>query len=221
MNIIVISLEKAPERRNKIKEQLNNLGLEAIIMDAVDGSLLPEEEKNRSIKIGRWRVGEKFKPGEIGCTMSHINALKRAKEMGWEYAIILEDDVVLAEDFTKRIRLLLKLLPPGWEHIYLSGIPRTEPPASSLVFPNLLPSEFTECTHSMMISSSAYDRIIEKLSKFETTTDDIYCDLISKKAIISFTYYPFVTYANDEYTYIWDQKISREHKSKQYFKNKL
>ena len=51
MNIIVISLEKAPERRTRIIEQLDNLGLDHIIMNAVDGSLLSEGEKNKFIKI--------------------------------------------------------------------------------------------------------------------------------------------------------------------------
>lgn len=221
MNIIVISLERAAERRKKIKDQLQKLNIEATIMDAVDGNLLSPDEKNKSIKIGRWRVGEAFKPGEIGCTMSHIKALKLAKEKNWSYVIVLEDDIVLADDFEKRINILLRILPSNWEHIYLSGIPSVEPPGSSLIFPNLIPSSFTECTHSMMINSSAYDKIVDKLSRFETTTDDIYCNMMEKGHLFSLTYYPFVAYANDEYTYIWEEKITREHKSKKYFKNKL
>lgn len=221
MNIIVISLERAPERRERIFHQLKELGIDAVIMDAVDGSKLSSEELDKRIKIGRWRVGEKFEPGEIGCTMSHIQALKIAKENEWPWVIILEDDVILADDFVKRIKLLHKLLPEKWEHVYLSGIPGAEPAAIALMFPTLLPSIFTECTHSMMINKSAYDKILNKLSRFETTTDDIYCDLIVKQNITSFTYYPFVSYADDEYTFIWNKKLSREHKSKKYFKNKL
>ena len=218
-NIVVISLAKAPERRKKIVKQIDDLGIQgAYIMNAFDGDLLSEEEKDKHIKIGRWRVGEKFKPGEIGCTMSHIEALKVAKENGWPSVIVLEDDVVLAKDFLKRLKLLDKLLPWTWEHVYLSGIPGNPPPPTGLMFPNIAPSDFTECTHSMMINGAAYDKIIDKLGKFETTTDDIYCDMIRTKSIESYTYYPFVTYANDEYTYIWNQEISREHKSKAFFR---
>ena len=73
----------------------------------------------------------------------------------------------------------------------------------------------------MMVNQTAYDKIIEKLSKFETTTDDIYCDLISNKTIKSFTYYPFVTFADDTYTYIWNHELNREHKSKKYFRENI
>ena len=200
MNIIIISLEKAPKRRNRIKFQLKELNIDAYIMDAVDGNKLSSEEKNKKIQIGRWRVGEKFKPGEIGCTMSHIKALQIAKKNNLENVIILEDDVILAEDIKKRIKLLFKLLPIEWDHCYLSGIPKIPPKPSSIIFPNIQPSVFTECTHSMLINGSSYTKIIDKLSKFETTTDDIYCNMIEKNYINSYTYYPFISYAKDNYT---------------------
>ena len=66
-NIVVISLERAVERREKMIAQINNLGLNAVIMDAIDGKDLSEEEKNKHLTLpGGWRFGEKFMPGEIG-----------------------------------------------------------------------------------------------------------------------------------------------------------
>jgi GR25 family glycosyltransferase involved in LPS biosynthesis len=223
MNIIVISLEKAKERREKIKTQLASLNIDAIIMDAIDGALLSEEQKNKKIYLqGGYRFGDTFKPGEIACTMSHINAIKIAKEKSWPYFIVLEDDVYLAEDFVKRFKFLLKIVPANWEHVYLSGIPKiglNAPP--NLQFCNVVPTVFTECTHSMLIRDIAYDKIINKLSLFETTTDDMYNHMIFSKNLISYTYYPFITYADDDYTYIWNHELKREHKSKQYFRNSI
>jgi len=223
MNIIVISLERAKERREKIQSQLSALNIDAIIMDAVDSQNLSEVEKNKKITLdGGYRQWEQFKPGEIACTMSHIKALQIAEKENWPYVIVLEDDVVLAEDFEKRVKILLRILHPDWEHVYLSGIPRlgfSMPPI--LGFMNVVPTIFTECTHSMIIRNTAYQKIIKYLSRFETTTDDSYNHIISTGELKSYTFYPFVTYAYDEYTYIWDQKIEREHPSKKYFKNKL
>ena len=64
MNIIVISLERAKERRERIKSQLKRLNLDAVIMDAVDGQALSESQKNKIIKnpLTGFRDGEKFKP---------------------------------------------------------------------------------------------------------------------------------------------------------------
>lgn len=223
MNIIVISLERAKDRREKIKSQLASLNIKAIIMDAVDGQNLVEAEKNKKITLeGGYRFGEQFKPGEIACTMSHIKALQIAQKENWPYLIVLEDDVILAEDFERRIKILFQIVPPNWEHIYLSGIPRfgfMPQPMIGLI--NVVSSIFTECTHSMIIKDSAYKKVINYLQKFLTTTDDSYNKIISLGELKSYTYYPFVTYAYDQFTYIWDQKIEREHKSKQYFKNKL
>lgn len=220
-NIVVISLERAKDRRQRIKQQLHDLNLDAIIMDAVDGQNLTDEEKNKKIHLpGGYRFGEQFKPGEIACTMSHIKALKIANEKKWDYLIVLEDDIVLAEDFKKRINFLFKILPNNWEHVYLSGIPRL--PFGSLPllnFAHIEPTVFTECTHSMLIKNTAYDKIINKLNLFETTTDDIYNSIIKNKQLISYTYYPFVSYADDNFTYIWNHELQREHKSKQYFRN--
>lgn len=223
MNIIIISLERAKERREKIESQLSVLNIDAIIMNAVDSQNLSENEKNKIIHLeDGWRYGEKFKPGEIACTMSHIKALQIAEKENWPYLIVLEDDVILAEDFQKRIKILFSIIPQDWEHIYLSGIPRIGfMPPPMINFPNTVPSIFTECTHSMIIRNNSYNKIINYLQMFETTTDDSYNKLISDERLKSYTYYPFVSYAYDEYTYIWDQKLNREHKSKTYFKNKL
>ena len=221
MNVIVISLKRAKNRREIIKSQLSSLNIDAIVMDAIDGQDLSDDKKNKFIHLpGGWRFGEKFKPGEIGCTMSHIKALKIAKEKEWPYVIILEDDIILAEDFEKRIKFLFRIIPSDWEHIYLSGIPRLGFGFPNLQFMNVVPSVFTECTHSMIIRNTSYDKVIDYLGKFETTTDDSYNVLI-KNGLKSYTFYPFVTYANDDYTYIWDEKLKREHKSKQYFRNRL
>ncbi len=223
MNIIVISLERAKERREKISSQCHNLGLNPLIMDAVDGQKLSLDQLNKKIHlINGYRFGDQFKPGEIACTMSHIKALEIASDEKWPYLIVLEDDVILAEDFEKRVKFLFKIIPQDWEHVYLSGIPRLgfmKPPM--LEFMNVVPTIFTECTHSMIIRNNAFQKVIDYLSKFETTTDDSYNYIISSNKLKSYTFYPFVTYAYDEYTYIWDRKIEREHKSKLYFKNKL
>jgi len=223
MNIIVISLERATDRRIKMIDQLNTLKIDAIIMDAVDGEELTDDEKNKKLHLeDGYRLGETFKPGEIACTMSHIKALQIAKEKQWPYLIVLEDDIILAEDFEKRIKFLFKIIPFNWEHVYLSGIPHPGsniPP--NLSYANIIPSVFTECTHSMIINNIVYDKVIDKLSLFETTTDDIYGHMLFSKQLISYTYYPFVTYPKDDYTYIWNHELKREHKAKQYFKNKL
>jgi len=224
MKIIVISLARAIDRREKIKKQLDRLNLDYILMDAVDGNLLSDDQKNRYISLnGGWRYGEKFMPGEIGCTMSHINAIKLAKENKFERFIVFEDDITICDDFEKRIKLLERMLHSSWEHVYLSGIPRIAPLPSYLMIANVVKSSFTQQTHSMLIRDTAYDKIINMLETFKTTTDDMYCDAIEHGKLNSYTYYPFVTHVNSTYSYIWDKPAGTnfEFESKAYYKARL
>lgn len=223
MNIIVISLERAKERRESITAQLNALNIDAVIMDAVDGNTLSSEQLNKVINnpIG-WRSGETFKPGEIGCIMSHIKAIKLAKENKWEHAIILEDDVVLSEDFEKGIKFLFKIIPGDWEHIFLGGhIYMSSPPVFQ---PSIMPSHFKiSGAYSYILRSSTYDLIIDELSKMEIPTDDVIEGLTYRdKRIKSYIFFPFLAYPKLEYSYIWNREGSNQmHPSIKYFKNKI
>ena len=230
MNIIAISLERAKERRKRMIEQLSKLPkccFEYTILDAIDGEKLTDKEKDKRLHLpGGYREGEQFKPGEIACTMSHIAAIDIAKDRQWPFVIVLEDDVVLAEDFDKRIKFLLKILPTDWEHVYLSGVPRSPGYAirfnANLSFMNVVPSPVIDCIPATMIRNTAYDKIIDYLSKFETTTDDSIVQMIHGfKNLRSYTYFPFCATVEDDYTYIWNEKVNREHKSKWYFRNKI
>jgi len=51
MNLIVISLEKAKERRERISSQLKSLNIDGIIMDAVDGQRLHLNKRIRGFLL--------------------------------------------------------------------------------------------------------------------------------------------------------------------------
>ena len=231
IRIFVISLERAKERIIRLGEQLQKLDFEndftVTNIQAVDGELLNENQKNLKISLpGGYRYGEQFRPGEIGCTLPHIKAIMMARNYGLDKVIILEDDVVLAEDFGKRIKFLLRILPEDWEHVYLSGVPRTPGYAvhynANLSFLNVVPSPVIDCIPATMVRKTAYDKMINYLAQFQTTTDDSIIQMIHVfENLRSYTYFPFCATVEDDYTYIWNEKVNREHKSKIYFKNKL
>ena len=223
MNIVIISLKRAIERRKLMCEQIKNLTAFIHIIDAIDGNILTENEIPLLKLEGGWRYGEKFQPGEIGCIKSHMAAIQLAKDNNWDFVIIFEDDITIAEDFEKRIKLLFKLVPKNWEHIYLSGTPHFQIPFIH-IFAQTISSVRTDCAHSYIVKSSAYDKILEKFNTMITTTDDMIIDMIFRdRNLISYTYFPFVTYANSSYSYIWDKTAGHNAKneSKNYFVNKI
>jgi len=87
MKIFVINMARATERRVTILRHLDELGLEAEILPAVEGA-----------KIERSTLGPDAEPGlsagEIGCYLSHIRFWQIVVERQLEHAIVLEDDVI-------------------------------------------------------------------------------------------------------------------------------
>ena len=79
----VINLVNRPDRLEFIRSQLENAGLSFETLVGVDGKKAGFESKFLSA-------------GEIGCFKSHINAMRRQKEIGAAYSLILEDDAVLS-----------------------------------------------------------------------------------------------------------------------------
>ena len=223
MNIVVVSLTRATERRKNMIKQMEKLpSYHWHILQAVDGGELSGKQLEKRIHLpDGYRYGETMRPAEIATIMSHSNAIKLAKEEDWPYVLILEDDAVICEDFEKRVNYLLRILPPDWEHVYLSGIPRVGPFfAPQLSMMNIMPSTFTECITSTLIRKSVYNKILSYYSFFWTTADDMICALVSQ-GMKSYTLYPFVAFSDDKYSYIWEKEITRKHPSIKYFRNRL
>ncbi len=96
MQVHVINLKEAIERRKSITSQLEKLGLRYEIFDAVRGSSLSEKELNDKVdmqevaKYPNWLT-----PNMLGCSLSHLGVYRRIAESGRDWHLILEDDVEL------------------------------------------------------------------------------------------------------------------------------
>jgi GR25 family glycosyltransferase involved in LPS biosynthesis len=113
--IQVINLTSRPDRLAVMRSQLKNAGLEFQTQVAVDGKRVALES-------------EFLSKGEIGAFKSHVNAMRRQKEDGVAYSLILEDDAALSsvvnEKFLSEMMELmdrnkLDILQIGFiEHLY-------------------------------------------------------------------------------------------------------
>lgn len=94
--IVVISLERANERRQAIEKQFAALGLPFTFFDAVDGKLGHELFSRYSSEKAR-AIGEiPLNPGHLGCFASHYIIWQRCIDSA-EAKIVVEDDAVLYE----------------------------------------------------------------------------------------------------------------------------
>ena len=113
--IQVINLSNRPDRLSLMASQLNDAGLRFETLIAVDGKKAGYDSKFLSM-------------GEIGCFKSHVIAMRRQKETGAAYSLILEDDAALTSTVNEKFlsemidlmeRNKLDLLQIGYiEHLY-------------------------------------------------------------------------------------------------------
>lgn len=106
--VLLINLDGSVERLRKASSQLEAAGISFERLPAVDGRLLPESERSRLAPWDRKAFFKPLSPGEIGCYLSHLAALERIVREGWPRALVLEDDFLLAPDFSSRLREMLE-----------------------------------------------------------------------------------------------------------------
>jgi len=94
--VVVITTDERTDRHSTIKEELISKGISFTFL----------QNKMHQVPV-------------LGCLEAHIGAIHHAKEKGHDAILILEDDVVIRDSFSKFRR---SALPDEWEMLYLGGI---------------------------------------------------------------------------------------------------
>jgi glycosyl transferase, family 25 len=101
-----------------------------------------------------------LKLGEIGCAIAHHLCWSDSRQRDLNYTIILEDDVVFAQDFCGKLQAGLKLLDrdfPDWDLIYLGRLP-AEPDRQRLQ--GFVVPGFSYFTHGYVLSRRGVSKIL-------------------------------------------------------------
>ncbi len=113
--IFVINLERSADRRAAMAASLEQLGVNYTFFKAVDGktldpSSLPDYDSLRR----KLFFGRDLSLGEIGCLLSHRAVFQHMVDHHIPCAVVLEDDVTIANDFPAVIQDLCAL-PVAWD----------------------------------------------------------------------------------------------------------
>ena len=119
--IFVISLARAKERREKMRAQLDKLGVHYEVVDAVDGATLNPADYEHRLRRDKFRRRHEYEilDGEIGCYLSHYRLWERMVAEEIPRALVLEDDAELSEDFSPVIADVLTLN-CSWDVVHLA-----------------------------------------------------------------------------------------------------
>jgi GR25 family glycosyltransferase involved in LPS biosynthesis len=166
-NIYCINLDRRNDRWQEASSEFNKYNLKVQRISAVDGSKLDMSKIKMDV------LKKDSMPGAVGCSLSHINVIKHAKEKGYSKILILEDDVVFEENFIERFTNEIKHLPEDWDMFYLSGN-NLKSDCLTKVNNFFYKTTFTFTTHSYAITSNLYDKIIEGAAALNEPIDEFY-----------------------------------------------
>ena len=106
--VLVINLDRSPERLARMTERLSQLPLTWERLPAIDGALIPviraeevDEEKYKR------QHGKPLARAEIGCYLSHVQAMRQFLRTDKKYLLLFEDDASPEPDFMRVIEQLL------------------------------------------------------------------------------------------------------------------
>jgi glycosyl transferase family 25 len=118
----VINLDRAPERLARIDAQLQALGLPYTRVPAVDArALKPEQSAALDETAYRRKHGMAPVLGELGCYLSHVEAMRLFLATDAAFAMILEDDVLLHDSLPAVLQGLIAK-PGRWDMVKLSAV---------------------------------------------------------------------------------------------------
>jgi glycosyl transferase family 25 len=118
----VINLDRAPERLQRIAAQLQRLGLPYTRLSAADArTLTPAQRDALDEPAYRRKHGKAPLLGELGCYLSHVQAMQLFLASPAEFALVLEDDVLLHDSLPAVLQGLLRH-PGRWDVVKLSAV---------------------------------------------------------------------------------------------------
>lgn len=105
----VISLNPDAPNFARLMNSLQAQGIQAGHFPAVDGRCACpalEGKERISERMSMLRSRRLLTPTEVGCYLSHLRAVKKAYDRGFDYVCVLEEDVVIEPEFGHTIRAL-------------------------------------------------------------------------------------------------------------------
>ena len=107
-DIYVINLDRSAERLDYLRQSAARHGLEFQRFPAVEGAKVPRADwKDVSALLFGLRTGRHILPGEYGCYRSHLDLLETIAQSPAPFAVILEDDVEMPDDFRERVTAIV------------------------------------------------------------------------------------------------------------------
>lgn len=129
-NIYVLNLDKDTQRMKRMSNILNELNIKYERFPGIYGKdRIEEHSKIKNLNNSIWenqhmsKVKNKISKniGAFGCLLSHRAIIQDAINKKYKKILILEDDIMIYENFNKRLNEILPIISERWKLLYLGA----------------------------------------------------------------------------------------------------
>jgi glycosyl transferase family 25 len=144
-HVFYINLASRTDRKEHVEQQLAKIGIPSTSIQRFD-AIRPANGN-----------------GAIGCTMSHMRCLQKAKEEGWEHLCIVEDDIEFLDPnlFVKQMNQFLEIH-PVWDVVLLGG---NNVPPYQKIDQTCVRVQSCQTTTGYLIKNHYYDILIQNIKE--------------------------------------------------------
>lgn len=156
----IINLERDVERKNILELQLQKEDVRYEFIRAIDGQN-DDLDKYEFKVIPDWVepfTSKVMKRGEIGCALTHYQLWEKIVNEKLDYMLILEDDVILCDNFNKRVAELLKEL-SNFDMLYLGRRPLNKNEIK--VSENITKAKYSYGMHAYILSYAGAQKLLK------------------------------------------------------------
>lgn len=133
-----------------------------------------EPKMYNNVKWKKYKNNKKYQIGVLGCKLSHLNIIKKAKKNKFKNVMIFEDDFLLCENFIDIFKREYEKIPPDWEMLYVGHNGYKKGLGS------------THSTHAYALNNNIYDYVIKLIENNHFELDMIYFEVQLKKKCVIF-----------------------------------
>lgn len=178
-----INLDRRPERWKQCEAEFFKHNIVVERFSAVDGN------PNNIIS--------KLTDGGIGCTLSHLEIFKKAKELNLKNILIFEDDVEFTDNFVDYFNKYHTQIPEEWNLLYFGGNHNNLP--LKKISDNISEVHMTYTSHAYAVNHTIYDELIVLFTELSDISD-VLLSQIQQKCGKSYVFQPHLAWQRSGYS---------------------
>jgi GR25 family glycosyltransferase involved in LPS biosynthesis len=154
--------QKLVERKVYVENVVSKYNIELNWILDYDKEVLDEVELTKSFPfLYSDKNGQKLSKAEISLVMKHYFAFKDTVEKNYENVVVFEDDIILVDDFDKKLSDYINQLPEDYDILWIGTCCNLHVPQTNSNLNVYLNRHGSRCTHAYVISKQGCQKLLD------------------------------------------------------------